>query len=175
MAEVAESQAGGAAAGKSHGQAQSRAGSRASGRTMIHVDGLTKNYGLVKAVAGISFDVHAGEILGFLGPNGAGKTTTMKIPRRIFRRPQAEPKWPATTSQSSRWRRGAHRLLARRHAALQRHDGAGVPKLRIGRPWAAAGRWRTRRLRQVVEQCGLGDRLGFLIGELSKGLNSALA
>lgn len=33
----------------------------------------------VHAVAGISFEVEAGQILGFLGPNGAGKTTTLKI------------------------------------------------------------------------------------------------
>ena len=47
---------------------------------MIHVDRLTKDYGTGRpAVDDISFDVRAGEVLGFLGPNGAGKTTTMKI------------------------------------------------------------------------------------------------
>ncbi len=44
----------------------------------IQVSNLTKTYGLQKAVDDISFQVKAGEILGFLGPNGAGKTTTMK-------------------------------------------------------------------------------------------------
>ena len=46
---------------------------------MITVDKLTKHYGPVTAVSGISFEVKKGEVLGFLGPNGAGKTTTMKI------------------------------------------------------------------------------------------------
>lgn len=46
---------------------------------MIEVRELSKHYGDVAAVQGISFDVQQGEILGFLGPNGAGKTTTMRI------------------------------------------------------------------------------------------------
>src|ERR1700682_1708420 len=46
---------------------------------MIEVENLTKRYGRHTAVAGVSFRVHKGEILGFLGPNGAGKTTTMRI------------------------------------------------------------------------------------------------
>jgi len=45
----------------------------------IEVEGLSKEYGVQKAVNNISFTVKTGEILGFLGPNGAGKTTTMKI------------------------------------------------------------------------------------------------
>ena len=46
---------------------------------MIEVQNLTKRYGPVTAVDGVSFRVERGEILGFLGPNGAGKTTTMRI------------------------------------------------------------------------------------------------
>jgi ABC-2 type transport system ATP-binding protein len=44
----------------------------------IQVTGLTKIYGLQKAVNGISFGAGLG-VLGFLGPNGAGKSTTMKM------------------------------------------------------------------------------------------------
>src|SRR3972149_7015745 len=46
---------------------------------MIQVEALTKDYGLRRAIDGISFHANRGEILGFLGPNGAGKTTTMRI------------------------------------------------------------------------------------------------
>ena len=45
----------------------------------IRVHELMKRYGDVQAVAGIDFEVAAGEVFGLLGPNGAGKTTTVEI------------------------------------------------------------------------------------------------
>jgi len=46
---------------------------------MIEVDRLSKRYGRVTAVDGLSFTVRPGHVTGFLGPNGAGKTTTMRV------------------------------------------------------------------------------------------------
>lgn len=46
---------------------------------MIEVKKLTKLYGSVKALDGISFSADSGEVVGLLGPNGAGKSTTMNI------------------------------------------------------------------------------------------------
>jgi len=46
---------------------------------MIEVRDLTKSFGKVRAVRGISFRIKDGEITGLLGPNGAGKTTTLRM------------------------------------------------------------------------------------------------
>jgi len=46
---------------------------------MIKVEGLTKDYGIRRAISDLTFHAEIGEIVGFLGPNGAGKTTTMRI------------------------------------------------------------------------------------------------
>ncbi|MBX3466653.1 MAG: ATP-binding cassette domain-containing protein [Planctomycetes bacterium] len=46
---------------------------------MLTVRDLHKRYGDLQALNGVSFDVRAGDVVGFLGPNGAGKSTTMKI------------------------------------------------------------------------------------------------
>ncbi len=45
----------------------------------IEVQGLTKHFGSVVAVDGLSFSVDRGSVTGFLGPNGAGKTTTLRM------------------------------------------------------------------------------------------------
>ncbi len=46
---------------------------------MIEARGLSRRFGPIVAVDGVSFAVGRGEVLGFLGPNGAGKSTTMKM------------------------------------------------------------------------------------------------
>src|SRR5580765_745790 len=68
-------------------------------------EALTKRYGSLTAVDGLSFALDAGTVTGFLGPNGAGKTTTLRVllglarptsgSALVFDRPYAELERPA--------------------------------------------------------------------------------
>src|ERR1043165_458960 len=46
---------------------------------LVEVRNLTRQFGSVRAVDGLSFDLAAGEVVGLIGANGAGKTTTMRM------------------------------------------------------------------------------------------------
>ena len=56
-----------------------------SQQAIVKVEGLTRVFGTLKAVDGVSFDIREGEIFGFLGPNGAGKTTTISMLTTLLR------------------------------------------------------------------------------------------
>ncbi len=45
----------------------------------VEIKNLVKDYGNIRALKGISFNIEEGEIFGLIGPNGAGKTTTLRI------------------------------------------------------------------------------------------------
>jgi len=52
---------------------------------MIEMGGLTKRFGELVAVDGVTLTVHPGEVLALLGPNGAGKTTTVRMLSSVLR------------------------------------------------------------------------------------------
>ncbi|PZP93001.1 MAG: ABC transporter ATP-binding protein [Variovorax paradoxus] len=53
--------------------------------SLLQVEGLSKRFGGVEAVAGVSFHVQRGEIYSLIGPNGAGKTTTFNMISSVVR------------------------------------------------------------------------------------------
>ncbi len=140
-------------------------------QVMIHVDHLVKDYGAGarKAVDDISFDVRRGEVLGFLGPNGAGKTTTMKILTSFL----APTSGSATVAGHDVYEDSVE---VRRRIGYLPEDTPLYKDMTvleyldfIADVRALPKENRRTRMKRVVEQCGIEERLGAAIGELSKG------
>ena len=136
---------------------------------MIAVTDLTKRYAGRTAVAGISFTVARGEIVGLLGPNGAGKSTTMRILSCFL---------PATSGTA---RVGGFDVFhqseeVRRRIGYMPENNPLYPEMRVREYLKFRARlkglgWRRSRERvtTVMEQCGLTDVSRRIIGQLSKG------
>lgn len=91
----------------------------------IRVESLSKRYGKLIAVDGISFSVQAGEVVGFLGPNGAGKSTTLKILAGLL---EAEAGRVALFGQSV----AENPRIASAHIGLMLENNPLPGKLRVG-------------------------------------------
>ena len=57
---------------------------------LLKIDNVTKGFGAVKAVQGVSFDINEGEIVGLIGPNGAGKTTLTNLISGVYKADSGE-------------------------------------------------------------------------------------
>jgi ABC-2 type transport system ATP-binding protein len=136
---------------------------------MIQAEGLTKRFGSVRALDKVSFQVRRGEVVGFLGPNGAGKSTTMRILTCFIA--------PTTGSATVRGHdvfdnplevRRSLGYLPQRAPLYQ--DMSVIDYLRFTAEVRGldAGTF-NRRLKKVVEVCGLAQTLGKDIGTLSHG------
>lgn len=136
---------------------------------MIKVSNLTKRYGDLYAIRGVSFNVNKGEILGFLGPNGAGKTTTMRIITGFL---------PATEGQVvvAGYDIFENSLEARKRIGyLPEHpplynEMTIVSYLRfVGKIKGVSKYDLEEAVERVVKQCGLSETADRVLGHLSKG------
>ncbi len=136
---------------------------------MIEVQNLTKQYGEITAVNGISFRVERGEILGLLGPNGAGKSTTMKILTGFL---------PATSGQAlvAGHNVATESLQARRHIGYMPENTPLYPNMTVRRYLTfmaslkgVTARERSRAVAAAMESTGTTHVANRLIKHLSKG------
>ena len=136
---------------------------------MIHIEALTKHFGAVCAVDGISLVARQGEILGLLGPNGAGKTTTLRMLTGFLR--------PTAGSIRVNDHRIEEQPLAIKamlgylpESAPLYHDMMVFDYLQYvaGIRGVAPGR-RLERIRELGRLCGINEVMHQTISELSKG------
>lgn len=136
---------------------------------MISVAHLTKKYHGVTAVDDVSFDVDAGEIVGFLGPNGAGKTTIMRILSGFFAATGGEVRVAGHDVLTDS-------LAVRRSVGYLPEMVPLYPDLRVDEYLRYRARLKgltyqrvRSRLAEVKDQMGLNDVGRTLIGYLSRG------
>lgn len=61
--------------------------------TILHIDKLTKRFGLLTAVKDLSFDIQKGNVYGILGPNGSGKSTTLGMVLNVVNKTSGNFQW----------------------------------------------------------------------------------
>lgn len=140
----------------------------------IEAQDLTKHYGELEAVAGVSFAVAPGEVFGFLGPNGAGKSTTIDMLCTL-----ARP--TAGSAQVAGFNVASHPTQVRRQIGLVFQDPTLDDYLTArenlefhAELYGVSRSVRDQRIRQVMEMVGLWDRRKDAVRVFSGGMKRRL-
>ena len=138
---------------------------------MIEADHLTRRFGPLLAVDGVSFRIDRGTVAGFLGPNGAGKTTTMNMLAGVLAPSAGRATIGGHDVASSP--RAAHRCLGwLPEGAPARSELRVTEYLRMRARLFGVQRSNVPR---VLGQCGLEEVRGRVIGGLSRGFRQRVA
>lgn len=136
---------------------------------MIEVDGVSRRFGPVQAVRGLSFVVPAGTICGFLGPNGAGKSTTIRMLAGAIAADEGSIRLSGVDLAAERSRALAGLGWLPEHAPLP--ADLRVEEMLDLRARLYGFDRRSRRLAvdDAIGSCVLGEMRRRLCGQLSKG------
>jgi ABC-2 type transport system ATP-binding protein len=139
----------------------------------VEARSVEKRYGSLVALADLTFEAQAGEILGVLGPNGAGKTTAIRVLTTILAATRggfAVAGVPQTRPAEIRRRIG----VLPESAGYPEHQ-TGEEFLRYHARLYGRGRADARaEAASLLEEVGLGDRAGSLISTYSRGMRQRL-
>jgi ABC-2 type transport system ATP-binding protein len=144
---------------------------------MIAVENLTKKFGEVTAVEGLTFRVEEGEVFGFLGPNGAGKTTTIRMLCCLISKTSGE-----ATVADYQIGKAADSLQIRKMIGLV-PDNVGLyddltafENLEFyGKLYECPERRRKENIEHFLKMLGLWERKDARAGSFSKGMKQKLA
>ena len=141
----------------------------------IQTKNLSRSFGAVKAVDGLSINVQTGSVFGFLGPNGSGKTTTIRLLLGLLEADSGNAKVLGFDTQAAgdevRLRCGA--LLE--HSGLYERLSAEDNLNFYGRIWHLPKQERNERVKGLLTDMGLWERRNEQIGKWSRGMKQKLA
>lgn len=142
---------------------------------IIRTEQLTRHFGSVRAVDGISIEVPAGIVFGFLGPNGAGKTTTIRLLLSLLEPTEgrAEVFGLDTRTAGDQIREKCGALLE--HTGLYERLTAEDNLEFYGRVWHMDTAQRQARAKELLQGFGLYDRRRDNVGTWSRGMKQKLA
>ncbi len=139
-------------------------------RAVLRIEGLSKSYGAIAAVAGVSFDIREGEVFGLLGLNGAGKTTLISM-LATEQRPSAGDAVLLGHSICN------ERRTVRQMIGVAPQEIALYPMLTtaenlrfMGRIYGIKASELEERVEQLLESIGLAERRDDYVGSLSGGM-----
>ncbi len=144
---------------------------KSTSRTLIRAEGLCKNYGDRNVLDRFSFELKAGEVLGFLGANGAGKSTTLRILLSLVR-----PDHGRFELLGEGFPGGSRRALARVGALIERADLYPHLSARENLSILArlSGMKDSARIDDVLKQVGLAARAKDPVKQFSQGMKQRL-
>jgi ABC-2 type transport system ATP-binding protein len=133
---------------------------------VLEIDGISKRYGDLVALDGLTFEVRAGEVFGFVGRNGAGKTTTMRIVLGVLNADAGEVRWGGVPLD----------FAARRRIGYMPEERGLYPRMRLleqlvylGELHGMAGADARRAAMDWLDRFGLADRRDDELQALSHG------
>ncbi|HEX2393222.1 MAG TPA: heme ABC exporter ATP-binding protein CcmA [Solirubrobacterales bacterium] len=136
---------------------------------------MRREYGERTALAGVAFELAAGESLVVLGPNGAGKTTLLRILATLLRPSGGEVRVLGCSLPREAWKlRGRIGYLG--HEPLLYRDLSGRENLRFhARLHGIAGAAAEQRIAELLAGAGMERRADQRVAELSAGMRQRLA
>ena len=141
----------------------------------IQTENLSRSFGTVKAVDGLSINVPTGSVFGFLGPNGSGKTTTIRLLLGLLEAEQGGAKVLGfdTRTQADEIRLRCGALLE--HPGLYERLTAEDNLNFYGRIWHLSKSDLESRVKSLLSDMGLWDRRHEQVGKWSRGMKQKLA
>jgi len=150
---------------------------RVGGYALIDAENLTKKFGELTAVDGLTLHVEEGEVFGFLGPNGAGKTTTVRMLAGLISKTSGEAKIGDYDIGNRKDRQKIRRIigLLPENVGLYEDLSAYQNLDFYGRLYKCSEEQRQERIEYFLKMLGLWDKRDLLAGTFSKGMKQKLA